>query len=621
MPNGYAGRILHVDLTRGRLEVEHPKEEFYRRYFGGRALIAYYLLRECPPDADPLGPDNVVVFAPGVMTGTPLSGQGRNGVGARSPLTGGFGNAEAGGFFGAELKRAGFDAVVVKGRAATPVYLWVDGGEAELRDASHLWGRTTGEAEDRIREGTGEPQARTALIGPAGENLVRFASVVNDRSHVAGRTGIGAVMGSKNFKGIAVKARKDRPFVEVADKERLKAVRTWLTENLHRVAGLHDTGTAGGLRALSLAGGLPTFNFQEGSFAGADAIDGEVMRDTILVRRGTCDACAVRCKRVVEVKEPYAVDPGYGGPEYEGLSALGSNAGIDDLRALAKANEICNAQGLDVISTGAVISYAMEAFERGYLTVEQTGGLELRFGNAGAMLKVLDLLVRREGVGDLLAEGVFRAAKALGDGAEEFALHVKGQELPMHEPRIKHTLGVGYALSPTGADHMHNLHDTAVSRRGSTLRDLSSWGEEFEPQPAVGINEAKMRMYYYQTNWRHFLDSAVMCHFLPYSPQRMAEIVGAITGWSVDIDDLLAVGRRAGTLAQLFNRRVGFGPAEDSLPDRFFGPFRSTPKGEPLNREEFEWGKARFFEWMGWDETGRPRPETLEELGIADFAR
>lgn len=618
MPFGYTGKILRVDLGTKRLDVETHDDAFYRTYVGGRALVAYYLLREVPPGADPFGPDNVLVFAPGVLTGASVSGQGRNGVGAKSPLTGAFGNAEGGGFWGSELKRAGFDAVVVRGVADHPVYLWVHDGQAELCDARHLWGKTTGQAEDLIRDELGDRGIRTCLIGPAGENRVRFAAVVNDRSHFAGRTGLGAVMGAKNLKGIAARAT-GLGLMQLKDPAAVKAVATWMARNLDLVAGLHDTGTAGGLKALSVAGGLPTCNFLAGHFDGDDRISGQTMRDTILVKRDTCAACAVRCKRVVQVKEPLEVDPLYGGPEYESLAAMGSMNGVDDLVALAKANELAAAWGLDTISAGASIAWAMECYERGILTREDTGGLELRWGDARLLLQLLEMITWRRGFGDLLAEGAWRASRRVGRGSEEYALHVKGQELPMHEPRIKHALGVGYAVSPTGADHMHNFHDTVFTREGRALQHLRTWDPNLQPVEAHHIPETKLELFYYQTNWRHFLDCAVMCHFLPYEPAQLVQLVNGCTGWDTDAWELLRVGERAATLARAVNAREGYAADADTLPKRFFKGYErgESRKGMPVDPAEFEAAKRWYYRRMGWDpETGIPTRQRLAALGV-----
>ncbi len=629
MAYGYTGRILRVDLTNRRIEVETRGDEFYRRYPGGRALIARYLVDETRPGLDPLSPENLLIFAAGPLTGAALSGQGRNGVGAKSPLTGGLGNAEGGGYFGAELKRAGFDAVILTGRAERPVYLWVHNGEAELRDATALWGMLTGPAEDAIRAELKDKAVRTALIGPAGENLVRFASIVHDRAHFAGRNGLGAVMGAKNLKGVAVRAPQGKGLMQIAHPDKIQAVARWMGANLDLVSGLHDAGTARILRSLSKAGGLPTRNFQEGAFAENEAITGTTMRDKILIKRETCYACAVRCKRVVKVKDPPSyisdwdparpfVDPQYGGPEYETLAAFGSDEGISDLVALAKASELCAAYGLDSISMGAVLAFAMEAYEREQISIEDTDGIELRFGNASAMLQFVDKIARREGFGDVLAEGVARAAERIGGEASEYALHVHGQEIPMHEPRLKHGLGVGYVVSPTGADHEHNLHDTYYTKATESLHWLQELDGLIQPLPTNDLSAAKVRMLVAQTNWMHFWDSLVMCHFLPYSPAQITEMTNAVAGWDLTVQDYLQMGERAATLARVYNLREGWSSEGDALPARFFQPFERGPlAGVALPSGDFEAARQEYYRLMGWDENGVPRPGKLQELGIS----
>ncbi len=620
MSFGYTGKILRVDLSRRHIEIEAHDDAFYRRYLGGRALAVHYLLNEMPPGADPLGPDNLLIFAPGVITGAPVSGTGRNGVAAKSPLTGGLGSSEGGGYWGYELKRAGFDAIVVGGQASSPVYLWIKDGQAEIRPAEHLWGKTVGDCEDAMRDELGDARVRTALIGPAGENLVRYACVANDRHHFAGRTGMGAVMGSKRLKGIAVHATPGQSHMKLADPAAVREIARWMGDNLDQVAGLHDTGTAGGVMYLSKGGGLPTRNFQAGHFEGDEKINGHVMRDTILVKRATCAACVVRCKRVVEVGEPYNVDPRYGGPEYESVAALGSCTGVDDLAVVAKANEMCAAYGLDTISTGVSIAFAMECFENGLLTEAEADGLAVRWGDGAAVLRLIEQVARREGFGDLLAEGVARMAARIGPDAEAFALHVKGQELPMHEPRIKHALGVGYAVSPTGADHMHNIHDTMYRREGSAIEKLRAFAPDLQPMSATVLNEDKMRLYFFQVNYRHFVDCALMCMFLPYTPQQMVTLVNAVTGWDMDLPEVQAIGQRAIALSRVFNLREGFTAADDTLPLRFFEPFlQGEARGaEPLDKAAFEKAKRTYYRMMNWEEqSGAPTPEALQKLDIA----
>ncbi len=464
MPFGYEGRILRVNLSEEKVKVEGPPELFYRKYFGGMGFVAYYLLRETKPRVDPLGPENKLIFAAGPITGAPISGAGRNSVGAKSPLTGGFGESEVGGFWGTELKRAGFDAVIVEGCAREPAYLWVHDGQAEIRDATHLWGLDTGETQDRIREELKDALIRTAEVGSGGERRVRYSCVINDLRHAAGRCGMGAVMGSKNLKAIAARGHHN---VRVHDSEAVQSLARWMADNIMELSpGLHTYGTSYMMDAHAASGNLPVRNFRDGGFQNPEAISSQAIRDTVRVGMGTCFACAVRCKKEVRLEDPWKVSPKYGGPEYETLAALGADCGIDNLMAICRANELCQRYSLDTISTGATIAFAMECFEKGLITERDTDGIILRFGNADAMVRMVEMIGLREGIGDLLAEGSMRAAKRIGGGAERLAIHVKGQEVPMHEPRLKKALGLGYAISPTGADHNHNFHDTPDWTRG-----------------------------------------------------------------------------------------------------------------------------------------------------------
>jgi aldehyde:ferredoxin oxidoreductase len=362
---------------------------------------------------------------------------------------------------------------------------------------------------------------------------------------------------------------------------------------------------------------LPTRNFRQGQFEGAEAISGQTMNQTILVGRANCYACPLRCKQVVEVAEgPYRVDRVYGGPEYETIAAFGSDCGISDLKAIAKANEVCNAHGLDTISAGATIAFAMDCFENGLLTTGDTDGLELRFGQAEAMLAVLDKIVRREGIGDLLAEGAERAAKQIGRGAEELAMHVKGQEIPMHEPRGKQGLGLGYAVSPTGADHMHNIHDTNYTTE-ARIADVKALGI-LEPLAVNDLGPRKVRLFVYETAWLHFTNCALICNFLPYNYARLRDIFNAVTGWETTIWDLMKVGERALNLARLFNAREGFTRADERLPRRFFEPFRSGPLAGPaIDPAALAAAQDTYYRMMGWDpRTAAPTLAKLQELDI-----
>ena len=617
MANGYNGRILRVNLSSGKLTTEEYPDSFYRQYFGGEGLIAYFLVKELPAGVEPLGPENKLIFAAGPITGVPAGGCGRHSVGAKSPLTGGFGEADSGGYWGAELKMAGFDAVIVEGRAEKPVYISIKDGESSLKDAGHLWGMQALECQIAIREELADPNIKVAQIGPAGENLVRFASVMNDLDAAAGRTGMGAVMGSKNLKAIACRGTLRLP---LADPEAAREIARWIKDNAPvNIKRMRDLGTAQIVDGLNGLGGLPTQNFQFGSFEGAEKINGETMADTILVKRRACHACPVQCKREVKVDEPYKVDPRYGGPEYETIGALGSDCGIDDLKAIARGNELCNAYGLDTISCGATIAFAMECFENGLLTTEDTGGLDLRFGNTAAMLEMIEQIARRQGLGAMLAEGAARAAKKIGRGAEKFAMHVKGQELPMHEPRLKQGMGVGYSISPTGADHCHNIHDTVYVSMTGLMTDIQALGI-LEPLPADDLSGDKVRLLAYYANWMHFLNSAVACYFVMslgrVGFERTSRLVNAATGWNTSVFEILKVGERAANLARVFNMREGFTSKDDDMPERFFTPHGSGPLPVALDREAFEKAKQMYYDMMDWPE-GSPSPGKLAELGVA----
>ncbi|MFC1953533.1 aldehyde ferredoxin oxidoreductase family protein [Chloroflexota bacterium] len=447
MANGYNGKILRVNLSDRSLTTELIDEEFCRKYLGGAGFVAHYLWKELPAGIDPLSPDNRIIFATGPLTGLPISGSGRNCVGSKSPLTGGIAKAEVGEFWGYELKRAGYDAVIIEGKAESPVYLWIHDGEASIENANELWGRETKETQQIIRNTHGDRLIRVALIGPGGENLVRYACVMNGLYDAAGRGGIGAVMGSKNLKAIAVRGKKAPGKRE---NKTITNLKKWLGENRQLSRIFWEAGTGIGMDGFELIGNLPVCNFRDGLFPNVKDIDAFAVMNRFGVKMDACYACTIRCKKRIKIESPYKVDPEYGGPEYETLASLGSNCGIDNLEAIAKGNELCNAYSLDTISAGSAIAFAMECFENGLLNSKDTGGMELKFGDEKVMLKLLEMITRREGIGDLLADGVARAAKKIGRGAEKYAMEVKGLEAGMHEPRAKPGLGIGFMLNPHG---------------------------------------------------------------------------------------------------------------------------------------------------------------------------
>lgn len=622
MSRGYNGRILRVDLTEGRVWEENPEERVYRLYMGGSALSLYYLLRELKPGTDPLGPDNVLVFMSSVLSGAPIPGVARYTVAARSPLTGAFGEAEAGGFWGPELKMAGFDGIVIRGKAQKPVYLWIKDGKAEIRDASHLTGKDTGEVQRIIREELGDERIRIAQCGPAGERLVRYACVLNELKHANGRTGMGAVMGSKNLRAIAVRGTER---LEFADPERLRSIAKEVADLIPQspmARNFKQYGTPVFVMPLNDSGILPTRNFQAGIFEGAQNISAEAMNKTILQSTKGCYSCPIHCKRVVKVEGKYATSPDYGGPEYETLASLGSLCGIDNLEAIALGNELCNRYGLDTISTGVCIAFAMECVEQGVLSTRDTDGVELRFGNADAMIQMIHKIAKREGFGDILADGVKEAARRIGRGAERFALHIKGQELPMHDPRGKKGLVLSYATSPTGADHIEAPHDTSFMSETPMLYAANPAGI-LDPLPAVELGPRKIRLFVHAQHIWNFFNSLGICNFAaaPYSAFSLpliAEALRASTGWNTSLYELMELGERTVTMARLFNLREGLSARDDELPQRLFEPLEpGTPREKKITEEEFKDALRLYYGAMGWDEeTGVPTKGRLAFLGL-----
>ncbi len=614
MVNGYTGNILRVNLSNEKISIESLDEIFCRRYIGGEGFVVYYLLKELKAGIDPLGPENKLIFANGPLTGFAIPGTARNSVGAKSPLTGGFGEAEVGGYWGVELKHAGFDAIIVEGKAKNPVYLWIHDGEAEIRDANHLWGRVTGEVQEKIREELNDKYIRVAQIGPGGERLVRYACIINDLRNAAGRTGLGAVMGSKNLKAIAVRGNQKQ---EAADKEKLKALLKLFNETMQkRNAGFFEFGTGGAyMEEAASSGNLSFRNFRDGGFTNAIALDPKTIKETLGLEKDGCYACSIRCKKVIKIGDPWNVDPIYGGPEYETLGALGSNCGVDDVKAVCKANELCNKYSIDTISTGISIGFAMECYEKGILTDKDTDGIKLNFGNAEAMVQMVEMICKREGLGDILAEGVKRASDKLKNGSDKFAMHVKGAEFPMHEPRLKQGMGLGFALSPTGAEHMTNLDDYSFAHR----RVMAYHGPIgiLEPLALDDLSPKKVRAVAYFSNWRYLFNALLMCYFVFWRYDHITDIVKAVTGWNTSIWELMKAGERISTMTRVFNNREGFTKNDDCLPERFFKPHTSGALSETkIDPDKFKNAINTYYTMMGWDENGIPTRSKLEELEI-----
>ena len=630
MSFGYTGKILHVDLTAGTLEVETPDEAFYRRYMGGSAMGVYYVLRDVPKGADPLGPENVLALFTSVTTGAAISGQSRINANAKSPISGAIGDSQAGGYFPAELKFAGYDGIVIKGRSPKPVYLSIIEGKAGLHDAAHLMGKITGEVESILQKELADEKIEVMQHGPGAERGVLFSSIVNMSNRHNGRTGMGLVMASKNLKAVVVRGTQK---VAVADPKAIVAINRVGPKEIPNnpdMDAIAKYGTASVVSPQNMMGTLPTFNYSEGQFAGADAISGEKMAETILKKRETCFACVVRCKRVVEVTEgSYKADPLYGGPEYETIGLVGASCGINDLAAIAHANQICNENGVDTIACGGTIAFAMECYEKGIITKEQTGGIELKFGNVEAMLETLQQIVTNSGpLGTVLSQGSERAAKVWGNGADECLTTVKGAEAPAHMPQAKRSLGLIYAVNPFGADHQSSEHDWMIEEGMASdlyMTRLALLGMP-DRLPALSLGPEKIRFAYLSEVFYSLLDTLELCQFVwgpawtLYGPTETVDFVRAVTGWDVSLDELMAVGMRRLNLMRVFNAREGFDRQQDKLPKKFFKALKGAgPTANiALTHEEIDAAIDQYYELAGWTPKGIPTQATLQKLDIAN---
>jgi aldehyde:ferredoxin oxidoreductase len=627
MPYGYNGKVLHLDLTDGAIEVETPPEAFYRKYMGGSAMGMYYILKNTPSGVDPLSPENVLTVMVSVVTGASISGQSRINVNAKSPMSGGIGDSQAGGFFPAELKFAGFDGLVITGKSPKPVYLKIIDGQPSLQDASHLWGKITGDVDALLKEEVGDKKIQIMQIGPAAEKGVRFSGIVNMCNRLNGRTGMGLVMASKNLKAIVVRGHSKPPVADQAALSALHKAGPGMSAANADVDGLGKLGTPGVVMFQNMLGTLPTRNYNEGQFEQAEPISGEKMAETILKERDTCYACVVRCKRVVEIKEgKYTADPFYGGAEYETIGTFGSYCGIGDLAAISHAHQICDMYGVDTISCGATIAFAMECYENGVISLKETGGIDLRFGNTEAMLDVLQQIVTKSTpFGAVLAEGSARAAKLWGKDAEACLVTVKNEEAPAHMPQAKRSLALIYAVNPFGADHQSSEHDPYYEEGVAQFNlDRLSELDLKEPPAARSLGAEKVRFAAYTQIFYSMMDSLELCQFVYgptwclYGPKETVDMVRAVTGWPVSLFELMKVGERRINMMRAFNAREGLSRKDDWLPDKFFKPLGGTgpTAGVALTPEELNSALDQYYAMMGWTQEGTPTRAQLASLGI-----
>jgi len=608
---GFCGKLIRVDLSSKRVTVESLNEESFRKYLSGSGLAAKILYEEFDNTLEPLHPEVPLAIVAGLLTGTPVPSACKLSICARSPQTGIWDEATVGGYFGAELKFAGYDGLIITGKSKNPVYIWISQDKVRINSAEHLWGKDTFTTTERLLKET-HPKARVACIGQAGENLCGIASVMIDgwESRAAARGGMGAVMGSKNLKAVVLRGTK-RP--QVKEKEDLiSSIRETLPFLRGTTEGLHKFGTAVGMYSgVEPSGDLPIKNFLQGKWEeGAKKTTGETLVERFLEKHYGCFSCPIRCGKIIKLKiggEERLMH----GPEYESNAALGALCLNDNLEQISLANELCNRYGLDTISTGSAIAFAMEAFEKELISILDTDGLELKWGNTEAIIKLIHKIAKREGIGDILADGTKKAAEKIGKNSIEFAIHVKGLELPLHDPRAFVSMALTYATGNRGACHLDSLSYTF---EGS----LPIEGIPYDHSLSTHSAEGKPELIFRLQNYMASLNALGLCKFLfcgKIGPPKIAEWTNLVTGWDLTGEELLKIGERLFNLKRMYNYRLGITRKDDFLPPRLLtsdrkegGAKGSLPHlGKMLNK---------YYELRGWSEDGVPTPEKLKKLSL-----
>jgi aldehyde:ferredoxin oxidoreductase len=608
---GYAGRVLYVDLNTGKTRVEKLNEDYAKKYIGGIGLGMRLWLANSKQGVEPFSPENPLVLALGPISGTmfPTAGNGHAFV-SKSPETFGIGEAVAHGTFGAEMKRAGYDAVILTGKSEKPAYLWIDDDSVQLLDASHLMGKSPGETEDAIKEDLGDYYIRVAAIGLAGEKLSRIACIINEKTRAAGRTGLGAVMGSKGLKAIAVRGTRDivpakpEEFMEMVKEfhERMKGPATQKYRTL---------GTPENILVHNALHCMPTRNYNNAHFEAADKVSGEVLNEKFVAKIIGCSSCAMRCEHEVVVPEgPYKGTMTR--MEYETLWAMGPYCGIDRLDTVIKGMELANYYGMDAISAGVIAGFAMDCYENRILTQKDLGGIEANFGNSEALIQLLEKMGNREGIGDVLAEGVRIAGQKIGKGAEKLAQHIKGLEVTGYDLRCLKTAALGFAVSFRGADH---------NRHGAYAFDVKGKVNRLKAEKGRGKLVRDMEDTY------ALIDSLIVCKFSRGTYYKelgdMAKLYNLVTGIEMAPEDLKKSGERINTVARLINIREGLGRKDDTLPWKVMNvpiPDEGPVKGAVVKQEELDLLLDDYYESRGWTLEGVPTTEKLKELGMESLA-
>jgi aldehyde:ferredoxin oxidoreductase len=594
------GTLLRVNLSKGKISKEPITDSLWRQFVGGRGIGTKLLMDNMDPSADALGPDNPLIFACGPLTGTLAPTGGRYMVVTKSPLTGAVACSNSGGYWGPALRYCGYDFLMIEGAAKEPVYLWIHDDDVQIRSAKHVWGKLVADTEDMLREET-HPDARVALIGPAGENLARVACVMNDKGRAAGRSGVGAVMGAKKLKAVVAYGTKGLRLIK--PQEFLGAAR----QAVQQVAaspvgsGLAMLGTAGTVSYMNMVGMLPTNNFQYGVFAGANKVNGERVKNDFMTRNRGCHSCTISCGRVTKITGHGRFDGHGEGPEYETIFGLGTSCGVDNLAAIIKANYLCNELGMDTIEAGCTVATATELAERGYIP-DKDIGFKLKFGDAEALINLTEAMAYRKGFGDLLAEGGYRVAERYGH--PELFIGSKKQAFAAYDPRGSVGMGLGYATSNRGACHL----------RGYSV-SLEHFGNPVKLDPFTP-NEKAMWMCILQ-NQTSFVDASGVCLFstMAMGPETLPNMVSEATGFDISPNEAQQIGERIWNLERLFNNRAGFTRKDDSLPPRMLNEplTEGASKGHTVPLERM---LNDYYGERGWDAEGRPTKAKLAQLGL-----
>lgn len=610
MEYGYRNCILEVDLTSRSWEKKTILEGHKRLFLGGSGFGARILYDRTNGETDPLSPENPLIFMTGPFAGTKVPTSGRHQIISKSPLTGIFGESDAGGTWGTALKKAGYDGIVVTGAAESPVGIVIDGDKIEIVDLENLWGKDAFDTDVALREKYGEDFS-VSCIGPSGERRILCSCIVHDgkNARVAGRCGLGAVMGSKMLKAIAVRGKGEVPLY---NPEGFAALQKKILPSLvEATKGLKAFGTAGGVVGANKVGDLPVKNWSRGDWGEAEKISGQRMAETILVKSYFCASCPIGCGRDVAIKTgPYAGVEG-AGPEYETLGMLGASCMVSDLEAITYAADLCNRWGLDTIEVGSAIAMAMELYEKGIITKMDAGGLALEWGNAEAMVEMVEAIAKGEGFGKVLGMGVKKAAEMIGKEAEEYAIQVKGLALPAHDPRCYSSMAVGYATSNRGACHLQGA--SYFFEKAVTLPELNYMSvlDRFE-------NKGKGVLNFHAQNIMSVMDSLKMCKFTFYGGMRLTtvlEYIRTVTGMDMSLEELLETGERIYNLKRLYNIKCGVDVKSDTLPARILKePRHDSGTGEYV--PDLEAQLKEYYEARGWDENGKPKEETLKRLGL-----